>query len=66
MIYSNVKLKDIRIGGQVRVELGGKIVTGTVTDKSTDIKNGMAGITYDLDNGDEHWAYMCQVQKVLS
>lgn len=66
MPYNNVDLKDIKIGGRVRVELGGKIVTGTVTYKSTDIKNGMAGIIYVLDNGNVHWAYICQVQKVLS
>lgn len=66
MLYNNVNLKDIKIGGRVKVELDGKIVTGTVTDKSTDIKNGVAGIDYELDNGDEHWAYIHQVQRVLS
>jgi hypothetical protein len=61
---SNVKLGDIRKGSVVIVR--GNFGSGPeervkVEDVHSDVKNGMPGIDYE-----GHWAYLSQVQRVIS
>ena len=65
-----VKLEQLRCGSKVLVR-GGFGTTGakraTVTSVEEDIKNGSPGIDYTVDaTGDEHWAYLDQVQSVVA
>jgi hypothetical protein len=61
-------LKDVREGSVVIV-CGGfgtePAKRATVTYTDSDIKNGYAGIDYITDDGDERWAYLTQVQRVV-
>jgi hypothetical protein len=61
---SNVQLEDIRKGSIVIVR--GNFGSGLeervkVEDVHSDVKNGMPGIDYE-----GHWAYLSQVQRVVS
>jgi hypothetical protein len=38
----------------------------TVTGVEADIKNGQPGIDYELTDGESYWAYLDQVEKVLT
>jgi hypothetical protein len=62
-----IKLKELREGSVVYVR--GAFGTGpsqkaTVTAVEEDIKNGRPGIDYTTEDGDDHWAYLDQVQAV--
>jgi len=62
-----IKLKELREGSVVYVR--GAFGTGpsqkaTVTEVEADIKNGRPGIGYVTEDGDDHWAYLDQVQAV--
>jgi hypothetical protein len=61
-------LKDVREGSIVLVcgDFGtGPVVRATVTYTDNDIKNGWPGIEYKAADGDERWAYLTQVQRVV-
>lgn len=63
-----VKLEDIKIGDKVMVRGNfgmDKPTIGVVTDAEEDIKNGRAGIVYNLEDGTGRWAYLEQVDKVI-
>jgi hypothetical protein len=61
-------LKDVREGSVVIV-CGGfgtePAKRATVTNTDRDIKNGYPGIDYIDADGDERWAYLDQVQRVV-
>jgi hypothetical protein len=63
-----ITLKQVREGSVVFV-CGGfgtePAKRATVTYVDSDIKNGFAGIDYIDDDGDERWAYLSQVQRVV-
>jgi hypothetical protein len=64
-----IKLKDIREGSVVvvRGNFGqGPAQKATVTEVEADVKNGQPGISYVTEDGDDHWAYLSQVQAVYS
>jgi hypothetical protein len=65
-----IKLKDVREGSVVIVRGGfgnGPAVKARVEAVERDIKNGMPGIDYTvMSNGDEHWAYIDQVDRVVT
>lgn len=65
----SVELKDIREGSivMVRGDFGsGNPKRATVTEVDDDIKNGRAGIDYITNEGEEHWAYLEQVDRVIN
>jgi hypothetical protein len=62
-----VSLKQLREGSIVYVR--GNFGTGpaekaTVIAVEADIKNGRPGIDYVTEAGDDHWAYLDQVQAI--
>lgn len=65
-----VKLNDIREGSIVTVR--GNFGNGPATRAKVDyvdsnIKNGQPGIDYtDLNSGDKHWAYLGQIDSVVT
>ena len=62
----NVKLSQVREGSIVVVyNTGNGYVRGTVIETLTDVKNGIPGIDYELDNGQGYWAYIDQIQSVV-
>jgi len=67
---SKVQLNEMRNGSRVvlRTSWGrGNTVVGVVTDVCEDVKNGIPGVDYVVENtGSTHWAYLDQVDKVLT
>jgi hypothetical protein len=64
-----ITIEQIRVGSRVRVRGGWGIEparTVTVEGVDADIKNGRAGIDYTESDGTERWAYLTQVEKVVS
>lgn len=65
-----VRLEDMRVGSIVRVRGSfgrGPAVLARVDEVERDIKNGRPGIAYVvLDTKDEHWAYLEQVDRVVT
>jgi len=64
-----VFLEDIREGSVVVVRGGfgsEPPQTVTVDEVHAEIKNGRAGIDYTESNGNGRWAYLDQVQKVIT
>ncbi len=62
-----ITLKQLREGSivYVRGAFGtGPAVRATVTEVCADVKNGRPGIDYTTEDGDDHWAYLDQVQAV--
>lgn len=68
-----VKLSDINEGMYARIRSGfgnGPIVSGEITEVSTDIKNGYPGVCYTVldlygkPTDDQRWAYLDQVMVV--
>ena len=63
-----ISLKQVREGSRVvvRGDFGtGRPVQATVVMADSDIKNGRPGIDYTTDDGDERWAYLTQVDRVI-
>lgn len=63
-----IKLEDIRIGSKVMVRggFGGcKPELATVISLEEDIKHGEPGIGYKTEDGELHWAYLNQIDKVV-
>lgn len=63
-----VKLSDIRIGSKVKVRGcfgSGKPELCEVVEIEEEIKNGEPGISYTAEDGEMHWAYLNQVDKVV-
>ena len=53
------------------VELRGNFGSGplelaTVTCVEDDIKNGCPGIDYTTQSGDDHWAYIDQIHRIVA
>lgn len=68
-INKNVKLNQIREGSTVYVRGdfgGGLSVKAIVTCVDSDIKNGLPGIDYTTEDGDNRWAYLTQVDRVIN
>jgi hypothetical protein len=64
-----VSLKQLREGSivYVRGNFGqGPAQKATVTEVEADVKNGQPGICYVTEDGDDHWAYLTQVQRVVT
>ncbi len=62
-----VTLKQLREGSVVYVRGAfgtGPAVKATVESVESDIKNGRPGIDYVTEDGDNHWAYLDQIQAV--
>jgi hypothetical protein len=62
-----ISLKQLREGSVVYVRGAfgtGPSVKATVTEVCEDVKNGRPGIDYTTEDGDDHWAYLDQVQAV--
>jgi len=62
-----ISLKQLREGSivYVRGAFGtGPSVKATVVEVCEDVKNGRPGIDYVTEDGDDHWAYLDQVQAV--
>jgi len=62
-----ISLKQLREGSVVYVRGAfgtGPSVKATVTEVCEDVKNGRPGIDYVTEDGDDHWAYLDQVQAV--
>jgi len=62
-----ISLKQLREGSvvYVRGNFGqGPAQKATVTEVEEDVKNGYPGICYVTEDGDDHWAYLNQVQAV--
>ncbi len=62
-----VTLKQLREGSVVYVRgafVTGPAVKATVESVESDIKNGRPGIDYVTEDGDNHWAYLDQIQAV--
>jgi len=52
---------------EVRGNFGsGPLELVTVTCVENDIKNGLPGIDYTTQSGDDHWAYMHQVHRIVT
>ena len=64
-----ITLKDLRIGSTIVVRGSwgsGPAVRAKVIMLERDIKNGRAGVDYTVERtGDEHWAYLDQVERVV-
>ena len=66
---SNVSLRDIRLGSVIRIRGGFGLdapETVTIDCVEADGKNGRATIGYTDNNGDGRWAYLDQIQKVIT
>lgn len=64
----SIRLNELRIGSKVIVREcfgGGPAVTVVVTEKDSDIKNGLPGICYRDASGNGKWAYLSQVDRVV-
>jgi hypothetical protein len=64
-----IKLGQVRAGSVilVRGSFGmDPAVRATVNNVEEDIKNGRPGIDYTTANGNEHWAYLDQISKVIT
>jgi len=65
-----VKLEQLRSGSKVLVRGGFGTTSAkraTVDNVEEDIKNSSPGINYTVDaSGEQHWAYLEQVQRVLT
>jgi hypothetical protein len=65
-----VTLEQLRSGSKVLVRGGFGTTSAkraTVDNVEEDIKNGSPGIDYTVDSsGEQHWAYLDQVQRVLA
>lgn len=64
-----INLSDIRIGSKVIVRpcFGvGEPILVTVTKIDNNIKNNCAGITYGDETYDFHWAYIDQIDSIVS
>ena len=64
-----IKLEQIRVGSKIRVRGGWGTEparTVTVNGVDADIKNGRPGIDYTESDGTGRWAYLSQVEQVVS
>jgi hypothetical protein len=64
-----IKLEQIRVGSKIRVRGGWGTEparTVTVEGVDADIKNGRPGIDYTESDGSGRWAYLSQVEQVVS
>jgi len=68
LAFSEMSVDRVREGSvvYVRGSFGNdRPVKATVTEVCDDVKNGLPGIDYVTTQGEEHWAYMHQVDKVI-
>lgn len=64
-----ITLKNVRVGSVVLVRGGfgqDPAVRARVVNVEQDIKNGQPGIDYDTMDGDGYWAYLDQVERVIT
>jgi hypothetical protein len=64
-----VSLNQVREGSivYVRGDFGqARAQRVTVTEVEADVKNGLPGICYVTELGDDHWAYITQVDRVVT
>jgi len=64
-----MKLKDLKVGDKVLVKSNfgsGPAENGVVENIDENIKNGMEGIDYILDDGSVKWAYIEQIIRKIS
>jgi hypothetical protein len=61
-----VKYADLKEGMRIQVMNGAGLHTGTIVELERDIKNGLPGANYDLDNGEGYWCYVDQIKSILS
>jgi hypothetical protein len=64
-----ITIEQIRVGSKIRVRGGWGTEparTVTVEGVDADIKNGRPGIDYTEPDGSGRWAYLSQVEQVVS
>lgn len=60
-----IKYSDLQNGMRIEVLNSGAVHIGTIVELERDIKNGMPGANYDLDNGEGYWCYVDQIRRIL-
>jgi hypothetical protein len=64
-----ITLENVRVGSVVRIAGGFGMEppeTVTLEDVEEDIKNGFPGVCYTDKKGDGRWAYLDQIQRVIT
>ena len=62
----SIQYSDLRDGMRIEVLNGGELHVGTIVELERNIKNGLPGANYDLDNGEGYWCYVDQIRRILS